>query len=253
MAGRRVVAIGIGSVALVASTLLVTQAPTSATGGTSAASATGAERAATVPAGFQDRTAIGGLSEPVGVAFAPDGTAFVAMKTGVVKSFDYSAASGQFEAAATSTDFADLSVATNNYGDRGMTGITVDPQFPARPYVYVNYTFNKDPGPNQGGAAVPRWGTAGIAYDNCGADDADEALLPTQAGGPKRGCPVTIRVSRLTAVKGALGWVMQPGSELVLVQNGCAQFSSHSSGDVSFGPDGKLYACLLYTSDAADE
>ena len=28
----------------------------------------------------------------------------------------------------------------------------------------------------------------------------------------------------------------------MLVQDGCAQFSSHSSGDVAFGPDGKLYA-----------
>ena len=33
-----------------------------------------------------------------------------------------------------------------------------------------------------------------------------------------------------------------PGSEHVAGTDGCAQFSSHSSGDVAFGPDGKLYA-----------
>ena len=35
---------------------------------------------------------------------------------------------------------------------------------------------------------------------------------------------------------------MVPNSELPLVTDGCAQFSSHSSGDVAFGPDGMLYA-----------
>ena len=41
--------------------------------------------------GFTDVTAIGGLAEPVSVAFAGDGTAFIALKTGVIKSFDYDA------------------------------------------------------------------------------------------------------------------------------------------------------------------
>ena len=228
----------LATVALVASSLGLTQTAGSASADDRPAAPTAVQEKSTLPTGFRDLTAIGGLSEPVSVAFAPDSTAFVALKTGVVKSFDYNASAGQFEAAATSTDFADLSVPVNNYGDRGMTGITVDPQFPARPYVYVNYTYNKDPGPTQGGAPVPRWGLPGVAYDECGPNDADEASLSP----PKRGCPVMDRVSRLTAQKTALGWTMVPGSELVLVQGGCAQFSSHSSGDVVFGPDGMLYA-----------
>ena len=151
----------------------------------------------------------------------------------MVKSFDYNAGTGSFEAAATSTDFADLSAAVNNYGDRGMTGITVDPQFPTRPYVYVNYTYNRDPRDNP--PVVPKWGTPGQQYDDC----PQEADL----GPPvKTGCPVMDRVSRLTAQMTALGWTMVPGSELPLVTDGCAQFSSHASGDVAFGPDGKLYA-----------
>ena len=51
-----------------------------------------------------------------------------------------------------------------------------------------------------------------------------------------------MRVSRLTAQRTALGWQMVPGSELPLLTAGCFQFDSHSSGDVVFGPDGKLYA-----------
>ena len=230
---RRTYAVALATVALIASSLGLTQGEGSASTAHRPTAPAGAEKA-TLPAGFEDRTAVGGLSQPVSVAFAPDGTAFVGLQTGVIKSFDYSAASGTFEAAATSTDFADLSVQVSNYGDRGLTGIAVDPQFPVRPYVYVNYTYNKDPGTG----AFPAWGTPGQAYDNCGPNDADEATLAP----PKRGCPVMDRVSRLTATRTALGWVMAPGGEHVLVEDGCAQFSSHSSGDVAFGPDGKLYA-----------
>ena len=230
---RRTSAVMLATVALVASSLGLTQNDAPASAADRPAVRSIAQKA-TMPAGFDDTTAIGGVSQPVSVAFAPDGTAFVALQTGVIKSFDYVAASGQFEAAATSTDFADLSVQVNNYGDRGMTGITVDPQFPARPYIYVNYTFNSDP---LTPGTFPAWGTPGQAYDNCGPNDANEATLSP----PKRGCPVINRVSRLTAVRNAVGYVMT-GPELVLVQDGCAQFSSHSSGDVAFGPDGKLYA-----------
>jgi glucose/arabinose dehydrogenase len=234
MERRRTVAVALGTFALAASLLAIAQdGPSAAAADRLPAHQVGQK--ATLPAGFDDRTAIGGISQPVSVAFAPDGTAFVALQTGVIKSFDYNAASGQFEAAATSTDFADLSVEVDNYGDRGMTGITVDPQFPARPYVYVNYTFNSDP---LTPGTFPAWGTPGQAYDNCGPDDASEATLSP----PSRGCPVIDRVSRLTATHTALGWVLAPAGEHVLVQDGCAQFSSHSSGDVAFGPDGKLYA-----------
>ena len=151
--------------------------------------------------GFTDTTAIGGLAEPVSVAFAGDGTAFIALKTGVIKSFDYDDNEDAFEPAATSTDFADLSVAVNNYGDRGMTGIAVDPQFPARPYVYVNYTYNRDPRDNP--PVVPKWGVPGQQYDDC----PQEADLQPPV---KTGCPVMDRVSRLTATRTALGWTMVP-------------------------------------------
>ncbi len=90
---------------------------------------------------------ITGVSEAVSVAFAPAGTAFVALKTGLVKSFDYNSGTGTFEAVATATDFADLRTPVNNYWDRGLTGITVDPQFgtAGHNFVYVSYTYNRDP------------------------------------------------------------------------------------------------------------
>ena len=247
---RHTHAIAAATLALVAASLTGTLATGEASAGegerrpAAQQSRPGPAAKATLPVGFRDDTAIGGISQPVAAAFAPDGTAFVGLQTGIIKSFDYSASTGQFEGAATSTDFADLSVQVSNYGDRGLTGVTVDPQFgtAGHNYVYVNYTYNADP---QAPGVFPAWGTPGQAYDNCGPDDVNEAHIPKDAADPdqtyRRGCPVLDRVSRLPATRTALGWVMS-GPEDVLVQDGCAQFSSHSSGDVAFGPDGRLYA-----------
>src|SRR5690348_9618142 len=110
MGGARAYAAAAVAAALVVTTCAETQA-TADVGRRS--HATVAARS-TLPAGFGDATAIGGLSEPVSTAFAPDGTAFVALKTGEIKSFDFDAATGQFEPASTSSEFADLSVEVDN-------------------------------------------------------------------------------------------------------------------------------------------
>ncbi len=181
-----------------------------------------------LPTGFADVKVISGVTEATSADFAPDGTAFIALKTGVIKSFNYNGSTWT----QASVNFADLSTQVNNYHDRGLTGIAVDPQFPTRPYVYVNYTYNKDPRDGPGGV-VPRWGVPGQAYDVCPApaDETDPAIP---------GCVVQDRVTRLTAVKSGSNWVMQTEKELMV--GGCYQFGSHASGDVAVGPDGKLYA-----------
>ena len=121
----------------------------------------------------------------------------------------------------------------NNYWDRGLTGIALDPQFgtAGHNFVYVNYTYNRDP--RDATPVVPKWGVPGQQYDECPA--------PATTDPPRAGCVVMMRVTRLTAVKNALGWEMT-GPETQLLASGCFQFGSHASGDVAFGPDGKLYA-----------
>ena len=194
-----------------------------------------------VPTGFQDVEAIPGLSEPVALAFAPDGTAFVALKTGVIKSFDYNAGTGAFEPWATHTIFANLDVNVENYWDRGLTGITLDPQFGAagHNFVFVNYTYNRDP---RTPGVVPKWGDGSSQYDDCPAP----AAMASGSNPAVSGCITDFRVSRLAAVKGAQGWVMsgaeQPLVDLPMGQSACFQFGSHASGDVIIAPDGMLYA-----------
>ncbi|MGB3439889.1 MAG: PQQ-dependent sugar dehydrogenase [Actinophytocola sp.] len=164
---------------------------------------------AAVPAGFTDTAVISGLSSPTNAVFAPDGRVFVSEKSGLVKTFDSITDT-------TATITADLRTQTQDFWDRGLLGLTLDPSFPTRPYLYVLYTHDAEPG-----GTAPRWG------DQC----------PTPPGATEEGCLVTGRLSRLTI--DATG--VATGGEQVLLTDWCQQYPSHSIGSVTFGPDGALY------------
>src|SRR4051794_33730345 len=170
-----------------------------------------------LPNGFKDVPVFQGLAAPTVVKFAPfpDTRVFVGLKTGVVEEFDSLTDT-------TPTMVADLRTNTHNFWDRGLLGLAVDPQWPARPYIYVSYTFDAAIG-----GTAPRWGTAGADSDGC----------PTPPGATTNGCVVSGRLSRLT-INPATN---QMTNETVLVNDWCQQFPSHSMGDVRFGPDGALY------------
>jgi glucose/arabinose dehydrogenase len=162
-----------------------------------------------LPPGFQQSTAFSGLTQPTAVRFSPDGRVFVAEKSGLIKVF-------ASVTAKTATVFADLRTEVYNAYDRGLLGIALDPSFPTNPYVYVLYTLD-----------APIGGTPPVWNDAC----------PTPPGPDIDGCPVSARLSRLQAA----GNVMT-GTEQVLINDWCQQYSSHSIGDLVFGSDGALYA-----------
>ncbi|MBB4906844.1 PQQ-dependent sugar dehydrogenase [Actinophytocola algeriensis] len=164
---------------------------------------------AAVPAGFTDTAVISGLSAPTNAVFAPDGRVFVSEKSGLVKTFDSITDT-------TATVTADLRTQTQDFWDRGLLGLTLDPAYPTRPYLYVLYTYDAVPG-----GTAPRWG------DQC----------PTPPGATEDGCVVTGRLSRLTLDT----FGVATGAEQVLVTDWCQQYPSHSVGTVAFGPDGNLY------------
>ncbi|MDQ3849208.1 MAG: PQQ-dependent sugar dehydrogenase [Actinomycetota bacterium] len=170
--------------------------------------------AATLPAGFRETTALSGLTLPTAARFAPDGRVFVAEKSGLIMVFDSLADT-------TPTRFADLRTQVHNFHDRGLLGLALDPSFPAKPYVYVLYTYDAAIG-----GTAPRWGTPGATSDGC----------PTPPGETDDGCVVSGRLSRLTAA----GDVMT-GPERVLIEDWCSQYPSHTIGALAFGPDGYLY------------
>src|SRR5262245_22531157 len=163
---------------------------------------------ATLPTGFQESTVISGLTFPTNFRFSPDGRVFVAEKSGLIKVFDSLDDT-------TSTTFADLRSEVDNYWDRGLLGLALDPNFPTTPYVYALYAY--DAGPGQ---AAPVWNDA----------------CPNPPAPNTDGCVVTARLSRLTADGDTM-----TGNEQVLLTGWCQQFPSHSIGDLQFGPDGALY------------
>jgi PKD repeat protein len=169
----------------------------------------GATAASTLPAGFQETTVFSGLTNPTIFRFSSDGRVFVAEKSGIIKVFSSLSAT-------TPTIVADLSAEVDNYWDRGLLGMALDPNFPTSPYLYVLYTYD-----------APIGGTAPTWNDAC----------PTPPGPTTDGCVVSGRLSRLTLS----GNVMVPGSEKVLIEGWCQQYPSHSIGDLQFGPDGALY------------
>jgi glucose/arabinose dehydrogenase/PKD repeat protein len=188
-----------------------------ATGIVAAAIPAPAQAATILQPGFRETVVFSGLTNPTAVRFSEDGRVFVAEKRGVIKVFN--------SLTDTSPDvFADLNVNVYNFWDRGLLGMTLAPNFPDDPYVYVLYTYDHVLGST---AAAPRWGTPGVYSDPC----------PTPPGATGDGCLVSGRLSRLQAAGNAM-----TGTEQVLVEDWCQQYPSHSVGTVEFGRDGALYA-----------
>ena len=176
---------------------------------TSLAGLSRAADASVLPSGFRDTVVLSGMTNPTVVQFAPDGRIFVGQKNGVIKVFS----------SLTDTSpvtFADLSTQVDDYWDRGLLGLALDPAFPTRPYVYVLYSYDAALG-----GTAPRWNDA----------------CPTPPGPTTDGCVVSARVSKLTASGNTM-----TGAEQVLVSDWCQQFPSHSIGTLLFGRDGALYA-----------
>src|SRR3954468_9703092 len=161
--------------------------------------------AAAVRTGFVSTTIFNGLTAPSAIRFAPDGRVFVAESDGRVLVFDNTNDT-------TPTLYADLRQNTVWFGDRGLLGLAIDPQFTTgRPYIYVLYTYDAAIG-----GTAPKWN------DVC----------PSNIGADQDGCVASARLSRIDP----------QGRETVLINDWCQHFSSHSIGALNFGPDGALYA-----------
>ena len=91
--------------------------------------------AGTLPANFRESTVFSGLTYPTQVRFASDGRVFVAEKSGLIKVYASLTST-------TPTVFYDLRSQVDDYWDRGLLGLALDPNFPASPYVYALFTYD---------------------------------------------------------------------------------------------------------------
>jgi glucose/arabinose dehydrogenase len=84
-----------------------------------------------LPDRFIDQIVASGLNDPVGMAFLPDGRLVVVERAGAVRLI-VEGKLGAFDPMIV-VDSVEVS------GDRGLTGVAVDPQWPTRPFIYLYY------------------------------------------------------------------------------------------------------------------
>jgi len=191
--------------------------------------------AVTVPEGFEVRRLpikrgfeadpeghLKGLVKPTSIDFGPDEKMFVAEWVGRVKVFDSVEDT-------TPTVAVDIATEVHSFGDRGLLGMKLDPQFgtAGHNYIYLSYAYDVP----MGSSALPHreYSDGG---DNC------------QNESPWTDCLISGRIVRvaLDPTTGiAVGGATEPPQQ-VLVQSWCQQFNSHSMGDLEFDPTGALLA-----------
>jgi glucose/arabinose dehydrogenase len=179
-----------------------------------------------LPPGFQDETVFAGIEQPTNFRFAPDGRVFVATKPGEILVYENVNDT-------TPTVFADLRGDVYDNGDRGLLGIELDPKFEeGRPYVYALYTWDHVLG-EPWDPSEPEYGKPGVSGD------------PGCPGQNSSGsCLVSGRLVRLEENLLNPDHAVEEGGrpkEKELLQGWCQQFSSHSIGELRFGPEGALY------------
>ena len=109
-----------------------------------------ARRLMAVPAGFAQSQIASGLSSPSAIEAAPDGRLFVTLQNGTVRVVK--------NGAMLPTPFA--TVNEDSTAERGLLGITFDPDFATNQYVYVYYTKD-DPAPLVSHNVVSRFTASG--------------------------------------------------------------------------------------------
>ena len=170
-------------------------------------------QAMTVPPGFQVNTVASGLSLPTSLAFSPDGRIFIGQKSGAVRVIK----NGQL----LSTPVVQLTD-LNDYGDRGLEGLALDPNFSQNGYMYIAYTYENTPGQNYTGNKTGR-------------------IVRLTVNGD------TASLSSKVVILGTVGGdANNPSCRNFAATADCVPSDSntHSMGALRFGADGKLWASL---------
>lgn len=156
---------------------------------------------AVLPTGFTDTRLAGTLSSPIGLALVPDASAptprilFAEQRTARVRMLVDGVV----------TTVGTVPSVQSAESERGLLGLTVDPAFPSRPFIYVHATDNRS-GRN---VVVSRFTLTGdLSYSSSGA------------------------------------LAFDPASRFDLLSDLRDDASNHNGGTVRFGPDGRLYVSI---------
>ena len=144
--------------------------------------------------GLADRL-VGTVTAPTDIAFLPNDRGLVTTRQGKVRLID----GGDVRPGAV----LNIGGRTCSNGERGLLGITIDPNFADNRWFYLFWTFDK--------------------LDSCGAE------------------PATTPVNRVTRFRLDADGTAANGSAKVVVDNIPSPASNHNAGDLAFGSDGLLY------------
>ncbi len=165
------------------------------------------------PAGYEIQTIVSGLDAPTAMAVVPDGRIFVALKAGKVLIIKNSNLIVQ-----PLLSLTDI----NSYGDRGLLGLTIDPDFSINGYIYLMYVYENTPGSNFSGTKTSRIVRYAVVGD-------------------------TVDLNTKLVLMGTVGGsATNPSCANFATGTDCiySDSSSHSVGALRFGADGKLYASM---------
>lgn len=162
-----------------------------------------------LPDGFTREVVVSGLNLPTAFAHLPDGRFLIAEKRGMV--WLYSEGDPQ------PTPFLDIQDRVNNFHDRGLLGITVDPAFSTNGYVYLLYIYENDAS-NRSGTKTGRLARYTAVGDT--ASPASEFVV-------------------LGKMVGASCRLFPAGADCIP-----ADSPSHSVGNLKFASDGTLFVTL---------
>ncbi|MBK8268097.1 MAG: PQQ-dependent sugar dehydrogenase [Planctomycetes bacterium] len=167
-----------------------------------------------LPPNYENVTIDADWDQAVGIAFAPDGRMFVWEKSGVVWNVENGVKSVQ--------PLIDVSEEVGNWGDYGMLGFAIDPDFYSNGYIYLMYVVDYH--------HLVYYGTPNY-------DPQDDWFNRDTIG----------RITRYTCNIADGYRSVAPGSRLVLVGESINTgipicHSSHGVGTLLFGEDGTLLA-----------
>ncbi len=175
----------------------------------------------TLPANFSDALVVA-VSAPTATAFTPDGRVLIASQGGSLRVFK-SGALVVTPALSFNPAASGPSPKICQGGEQGLLGVAVDPQFAANRYVYLYYTAR-----NGSDCSSPNYTAA----------NAPGTLEATAEGTYSAFNRKANRVSRFVLGTAANADLVDPATEVVLVDRMPARGTNHNAGDVHFGKAG---------------